>query len=482
MRRNLAVLSCVILGTVIAAGPPANAAPKLPEHPNVLFIAIDDLRDWVGYLGKNPQVKTPHIDRLATRGLRFTQSYCAAPVCNASRTALLSGLRPSTTGVYENSVDWRTVVPASDATLPLHFKTHGYYCAGAGKIYHESYRRPNDWDEYLPPGASYSLDEDDTGPQKKKRRATGGDAGVGGIRFQPLDCQDKDMEDYDIVSYCIQQLSRPHEKPLFLACGIHKPHLPWNVPRKYYDLYPLDKIVLPKVLASDLDDVPPAGVRMAKPDGDHAAIVRSGRWKDAVQGYLATISFCDAMVGRLIDALDQSPYHDNTLIVLWSDHGWHLGEKEHWRKFALWEEATRSPLIWIVPGVTRPGSVCERSVDFMHVYPTLCDLCGLPTPKHVEGESLRSLLGNPGGSWDKPALMTYKLKNHAVRSDGWRYIRYENGDEELYNDAADPYEWTNLAKQPQYDAKKAELAKWLPTNNAPWPDEAKRKIGKRAKK
>lgn len=465
----------------------AAAESPTPRHPNVLFIAIDDLRDWVGYLKTNSQVKTPHLDRLAARGLAFTRSYCPAPVCNGSRAAILSGLRPSTTGVYENNVDWRRVVPAEAPTLPLYFKQSGYYCAGAGKIFHGGFRRDSDWDDDF--FGKNKRDPDDVGgggKSKRKNLAKGAsdDNGVGGIRFRPLDCDDRDMDDYRSVSYCLEQLKRPHDKPLFLACGLYKPHMPWNVPRKYYDMYPAERIQLPEIRENDLADVPPAGVRMARPEGDHAAMLRSGRWKEAVQGYLATITFCDAMVGRLLDGFDKSPYRDNTIVVLWSDHGWHLGEKEHWRKFALWEEATRAPLIWVVPGVTRPATVCDRSVDFMHIYPTLCDLCGLPTPKHVEGESLRRLLADPGGPWEKPALTTYKFKNHAIRSDGWRYIRYENGDEELYDHAADPHEWTNLARDPRYTAKKVELARWLPKSDAPWPVAAmeKGKAKKQGKK
>jgi len=446
---------------------------------NVLFIAIDDLRDWVGYLGKNTQVKTPNLDRLAMRGVRFTHSYCAAPVCNASRAALLSGLRPNVAGVYENSVDWRKVIPADKTTLPLYFKNNGYYVAGAGKIYHEAYRRESDWNEYLP---ANGVEEDmlfgpGKGQARGRRKNITSDApndGVGGIRFKPLNCDDADMEDYQSVSYVLKRLNQPHDRPFFLACGLHKPHMPWDVPKKYYAMYPLDKIILPKVLENDLDDVPPAGVAMAKPQGDHADILKSGRWKEAVQAYLATITFTDAMVGRLIDGFDKSPHKDNTIICLWSDHGWHLGEKEHWRKFALWEEATRSPLIWVVPGLTRPDSVCERSVDFMHIYPTLCDLCGLATPPHVQGRSIRSLLKDPVAPWTEPALITYTFDNHAVRNEGWRYIRYANGDEELYDETKDPYEWTNLAKQPQYDSIKAELAKTLPKTNAPWPDKEKK--------
>jgi arylsulfatase A-like enzyme len=479
---TLSVVGLTTLFGLVAAA----AEPKLPNRPNVLFIAIDDLRDWVGYLGTNAQVKTPHLDRLAARGLVFTRSYCAAPVCNGSRAALMSGLRPSTTGVYENNVDWRRVVPADAPTLPIHFRQNGYYCAGAGKIYHGGFDRPSDWDDYLGRGGAGPAEGKGqakakwTSAAKVAADADGG--GVGGIRFQPLDCGDEDMPDYRTVSYCLNQLERRHDKPLFLACGLVKPHMPWNVPRKYYHMYPLEQIQLPKVPQNDFDDIPPAGVRMARPEGDHAAILRSGRWKDAVQGYLATITFCDAMVGRLIDGFDKSAFRDNTLIVLWSDHGWHLGEKQHWRKFALWEEATRAPLIWVVPGMTKAGSVCDRSVDFMHIYPTLCDLCGLPTPKHVEGESIRPLLVSPKARWDKPALTTYKFKNHAVRSDDWRLIRYENGDEELYHNAIDPQEWTNLARQSEHANKKAELARWLPKTDAPWPEEAMGKAKAKAKR
>jgi arylsulfatase A-like enzyme len=283
------------------------------------------------------------------------------------------------------------------------------------------------------------------------------------------------MPDYRIVSWTVDQLNKKHDKPFFLACGIHKPHLPWYVPRKYYDLFPLEKIVLPKVLDTDLDDVPPAGVQMAKPEGDHAAILKSGRWKAAVQAYLAAIAFTDAMVGRLIDALDKSPYKDNTIVVLWSDHGWHLGEKLHWRKFTLWEEATRAPLIWIVPGLTKPNSVCNRTVDFMGIYPTLTELCNLPTPKHVEGVSFRALLANPDAPWDLPARTTFHFNNHAVRTEQWRYIRYHDGGEELYDEIKDPLEWTNLAGKPEFAAVKKELAKWLPKTNAPPADDGTRR-------
>jgi arylsulfatase A-like enzyme len=435
---------------MIALAAPLGAAE--PKKPNVLFIAVDDLNHWVGYLGRNAQTITPNIDKLAARGVRFTHNYCAAPVCNPSRTALMSGLRPATSGVYENNDDWRRVIP-EDLPLTTAFRKAGYSVRGAGKIYHGSYPRRSEWDDYL---ASEGGDPKPVG-----------DTGVGGIKFAPLDCGDEDLREWKIVQYGLDQLAKTHDQPLFLAIGLHKPHMPWNVPRKYYDLHPLEKIQLPPHREDDLRDVPPAGVQMAKPNGDHHAILESGRWKEAVQGYLAAISYCDAMIGRLIEGLDRSPERDNTIVVFWGDHGWHLGEKQHWRKFALWEEATRAPLVWIVPAVTKANTVCDRTVDFMSIYPTLTDLCGISTPKHVEGRSVRALLADPRASWAAPALTTYRFRNHAVRDAGWRYIRYANGDEELYDEQSDPYEWVNLANDPKFAVKKSELARFLPTSDHP---------------
>jgi arylsulfatase A-like enzyme len=445
----------ILLSLLVLAFLPGQSPAAETGRPNVLFIAIDDLRDWVGYLGHNTQTKTPNIDRLAKMGVSFTHSYCAAPVCNPSRAALMSGLRPGATGVYNNNNDWRTVIP-EDKPLTTTFRKAGYFVCGAGKIYHESYKRRSEWDDYLET-------EGGKGAQKFSPRAK--DDGVGGIKFAPLDCGDDALPDYAITDYGIAQLGRKHDKPFFLAVGLHKPHMPWNVPQKYYDMFPLESIQLPPVKTDDLADIPPSGIRMAKPTGDHAAIVKSGRWKEAVQAYLATIAYTDMNIGRLLDAFDRSAYRDNTIICFWSDHGWHLGEKEHWRKFALWEEATRAPLIWVAPGVTKPGGACERPVDFMSIYPTLCDLTGIPVPGHVQGKSIRSLLADPKAPWSEPAITTFQFQNHAVRTETTRYIHYENGDEELYDDANDVNEWDNLAADPKWAAKKGELAKWVPTEN-----------------
>jgi arylsulfatase A-like enzyme len=444
------LLSLIVAAMTVWPAPAADA----PKKPNVLFIAVDDLNHWVGHLGRNTQTKTPNIDRLAKRGVTFTRAYCAAPVCNPSRAALMSGLRPGSSGVYDNGQDWKPVI-AKEKTLTTQFLQAGYEVYGSGKIYHANAHRAGEWTDYLVGGK-----------QKATPHPDAKNDGVGGIKFQPL-TDDSTLPDESIINYGIEQLRAKHDKPFFLAVGLHKPHMPWNVPKKYYDLFPLDTIELPPTTKDDLRDVPPAGVKMAKPDGDHAKMLQSGRWKEAVRAYLAAIAYCDAQIGRLLDAYDQSPYKENTIVVFWGDHGWHLGEKEHWRKFALWEEATRMPFIWVAPGVTKPGGVCPRTVDLMSVYPTLCSLCGIEKPKHVEGEDIKPLLLDRAAKWDKPAITTFHRNNHAIRTEKWRYIRYADGGEELYDHDQDQYEWTNLANDAKYAGVKKELSKLLPTTNKP---------------
>jgi len=430
------------------------------DKPNVLFIAIDDLNHWVGHLGRNPQTKTPNIDRLARQGVSFTRAYCVAPACNPSRAALMSGLRPSTTGCYLNSQPWAPGI-STDKLLNTHFAKNGYRVYGAGKIYHGS-ERGGTWTDYFTGGGK------DGGAKKAlKLHPSAKDDGVGGIKFGPLANNDEDMPDHAVVDYCIGKLNEKGDQPFFIACGLVKPHMPFSVPKKWFDMFPLESIQLPPHRADDLDDVPPAGVKMARPEGDHAAIVKSGRWKEAVQAYLATIAYCDYEIGRLLDALDKSPKRDNTIVCLWSDHGWSLGEKSHWRKFALWEEPTRTVHIWKVPGLTPAGKASDRTVDYVNIFPTLCQLTGLPKPAHLEGHDISTLLKNPQAAWSHPAITTHGFKNHTVRTEGWRYIRYENGDEELYDTKADPLEYTNLARSPEHAARKAELAKLLPKTDAP---------------
>jgi len=440
------------------------------EKPNVLFIAIDDLNHWVGHLNRSAQTKTPNIDRLASEGVTFTKAYCTAPACNPSRASLMSGQRPSTTGCYLNGQNWRGSI-AEEKLLNTHFARAGYRVYGAGKIYHGAKDRGGDWNDYFDGYA-------DTQPHPDAK-----DQGVNGIKFYPLGNRDEDMPDYKVVNYGLEKLKEQGDSPFFLAIGLVKPHMPFSVPKKWYDKFPLDSIELPSHREDDLNDIPPAGVKMARPNGDHARIVKSGRWKEAVQAYLATIAFCDAQVGRLLDGLEASRYRDNTIVVLWSDHGWSLGEKSHWRKFALWEEPTRTVFVWKVPGLTKSGGICLRPVDYSSVYPTLCELAGLPLPGHLDGRSIVPLLKDPAAEWALPAITTHGRNNHAVRIENWRYIHYANGDEELYDTSADPLEYTNLAEWPEHAARKAELAEWLPKTNVPnLPDHSKGRKKKTAKR
>lgn len=442
------------------------------QQPNVLFIAVDDLNDWISCLGGHPDCKTPNIDRLAARGTLFTNAHCAAPACNPSRVALMTGIRPSNSGVYLNSQPWRPVMQEA-VTLPQHFRKHGYHAIGSGKIFHGRYTDPASWDDYLK----------QTGDPKPTAAVLNDPhSRAGSIIWGVLDVKDQDMSDYKMASYAIDYLGKQHEKPFFLACGIYRPHMPWQVPRKYYDMYPLDQIQLPKVLESDLKDIPAAGVRMAKPDGDHARILKTDNWRHSVQAYLASIAFADVQVGRVLDALDASPYAKNTIVILWGDHGWHLGEKHHWRKFSLWEEATRAPLMMVVPGITKADSRCGQAIDFMNIYPTLCELCSLPVGEHLDGVSLVPLLEDPAKTWDRPALTTHGRLNHAVRSNRYRLIRYKDGSEELYDHSQDPMEWKNLADDPAYAEVKQRLAQGFPSKNAADAPYAEPRRGKQKKK
>lgn len=443
---SLLFVLCIGLGDIETA----DAEDK--QRPNVLFIAVDDLNAWVTHLGRNPQAKTPNIDRLAKMGITFSRSYCAVPACNPARSALMTGQRPWTTACYMNGDPWKEHTTEGFG-LSNQFMQAGYHVAGAGKIYHGQTYFESEWSAYLDP-KSYSLD----GPGVQK------DEGF----HQPLqhDLKDDDLGDWHITNWCIEQLQQEHDKPLFLACGLYKPHLPFAVPQKYYDMFPRDQIELPPHREDDLNDIPPAGIKMANPSGDHARFLKSGRWKDVIQSYLATCAYTDMNIGRLLDALEKSPHADNTIIVLWGDHGWSLGEKSHWRKFALWEEPTRAPLIWVAPGVTTAGTVCERTVDFMTIYPTLCELTGIDTPAHVDGPSAVRLLRDPQAAWDYPAITTHGFKNHTVRTETHRYIQYADGSEELYDHRDDPYEWTNLASKPAAATVITELKQHLPTHNA----------------
>lgn len=439
---------------VVVGGTTLDAA----ERPNVLFIAMDDLNDWVGCLGGHPQARTPNIDRLAKSGVLFTNAHCAAPACNPSRTAIMTGISPHVSGLYDNGQKMREVLPDADL-LPRYFADHGYRAAGSGKLLHY-FIDAQSWDEYFPAKETENPFPRTLYPEERPvSLPRGGPWQYVETDWGPLDATDEEYGgDWLVTKYIGEQLSQPHEKPFFLACGIYRPHEPWFVPKKYFDRFPLETIQLPPgYREDDLDDLPPAG-RKRGPNRYFAHIREHGQWKQAIQGYLASISFADDMVGRVLDALEQGPHAKNTIVVLWSDHGWHLGEKQHWQKYTAWRACTRVPLIVRVPpGVpglsagTKAGSVCARPVDLLSLYPTLVELAGLPPKADNGGSSLVPLLKDAGAAWEHVALTHLgEPGSYGLSVEGWRYIHYANEDEELYDVAADPYEWTNLAADPAH--------------------------------
>ena len=445
------------------------------ERPNVLFIAIDDLNDWVGCLGGHPQTKTPHLDRLAASGVLFKNAYCAGAACNPSRSAIMSGLPPHRSGLYENMQKLREVLPQAEL-LPRYFSRHGYWSAGSGKLLHYVIDAPS-WDDYYPPKEA----EDPFPPTSdpKKRPVTlprGGKWQYSETDWAALDVTDEEYGgDWLVTKWTGEQLQRAHDKPFFLACGIYRPHEPWFVPKKYFEPFPLESIQPgPGYLASDVDDLPPAGLKRAR-NQYFAHIQSQNQWKQGIQAYLASIHYADAMLGRVLDALDRSPYRDNTIVVVWSDHGWHLGEKEHWQKFTGWRICDRVPLIIRVPkgmpGLTEgtaTGAVCHQPVSLVDLYRTLTGLCGLPEKPDIAGNNLAPLLRNPAGPWPHPAITHFgHPENYALSTERWRYIHYLGGDEELYDIQTDPYEWTNLASKPEHSARLAEMRTLVPKQMAP---------------
>lgn len=457
LRPLIGVLT-VLMGT---AAWQVNAEPA--DRPPVIFIAVDDLNDWVGCLNGHPQTYTPNVDRLAARGVLFRAAHCAAPLCNPSRAALLSGVRPHESGVYLNAQPWRPALPQA-VTIPQYFAQQGYHVAGGGKIFHGAFNEPAAFSEYF--GAERS-----PRPLPAHVHRPGAKSN---LTWGPVEGDDDVMGDAQLVDWAIEKLNETREKPLFLAVGFRKPHLSWFVPKKYFAQHPLSGVKLPPLIDHDLDDVPEAGRAMAQSNDDHPAILKSGLHQEAVQAYLATISFHDAQLGRLLDALDAHPRGKEAIIVYWSDHGWHLGEKEHWRKFTLWERATRVPLIISAPGTTKPGTTCDRTVDLMTLYPTLIELCGLPARAELRNPSLVPLLRDPQSSWPHYALTTFMRGNHSVRRDQWRLIRYADGSEELYDHQSDPNEWTNLAGDSKYASIASELRELLPTEDAENSDKGKK--------
>jgi len=446
------------------------------ERPDVLFISVDDLNDWVGVLGGHPQARTPNMDALADRGILFTNAHSPAALCNPARTSVMLGLQPSTTGIYGNYPSWMEIEHLAELpNLPRFLRENGYRTYGAGKLFHGhtfspsgylGYNDPSAWDAYYPSVTRQIPDE-----IRPHDVPANGNPLTPYFDWSAVVADDRAMADGQVAAWAEERIGAAGDKPRFVAAGIYRPHLPWYVPQRYLDMYPLEDIVLPEVPPDDLDDVPLIGQQFQEgtsmaPMELHQWVVDEGRWKEGVQAYLASITFADAMVGRLLDALERTERVEDTIIVLWSDHGWHLGEKHRWRKQTLWEETTRVPLIIVAPGVTTPGTRSARAVSLVDIYPTLAELTGIAAPENLDGVSLKPLLEDPNMAWDRSALSTNEFGNHAVRSERYRYIRYYNGNEELYDHERDPGEWANLATNPAYDEIKVELAKWMPVSEA----------------
>jgi arylsulfatase A-like enzyme len=461
-----------------------SSSAKDVKKPNVLFIAIDDLNDWTSILGGRSNVYTPNMDRLAAQGVIFTNAHCAAPACNPSRTSVFTGIRPSTSGVYFNRSHWRSSPALKNAvTIPEYFRSNGYRVVGGGKLFHalswiqtdygKSQNDPEIWDEYFPsktkPMPDFVwpkeiIDEDEriswdplAAPNSENRPDYFFDWG-------PLKETDEKTADYKVVDWAIEELQKKHEKPFFQAVGIFRPHIPWFVPQKYFDLYPLENIDLPLIQENDLDDCSDVGKSFCKRKWQEW-IVKNDLWKESIQAYMASISYADAQLGRLLDAFEKSDYADNTIIVLWSDHGMHIGEKEHWEKFTLWEESTRVPLIFVAPGISKSGTRSDEPVNLLDIYPTLIELSGGEQNLDLEGKSLLPLLQDPSLETNRAVVTTFGKNNHGVRSKRWRYIHYNDGSEELYDHQNDPNEFTNIAYNKEFEKIKKDLAKWLPEIN-----------------
>ena len=474
----------VILQIGPQGSPTSCDAAEKHAGPNIVMIAIDDLNDWVEPLGGHPDVQTPAIKRLAQKGLTFTNAHCQAPLCNPSRTSLMTGRRPTSTGVYGLS-PWIRNVPdlANLVTMPQHFGQHGYHTLIGGKIYHGRNGRRNgselECDEWGP-SASVGVR-----PKKKLIPPTpGGNHSL--MDWGTFPHQDEDKGDWKVASWAVNAIEQmPDDRPFFLSVGFFLPHVPCYATQKWFDLYPDATMTMPPIVEGDRDDTPSASwhIHWDLPEPRTSWLIQNQQLRPLVRSYLACVSFVDSQVGRVLDAIDNSPFADNTIVVLWSDHGYHLGEKAISGKNSLWRHSTRVPLIFAGPGIPK-GQRCNSPAELLDIYPTLSELTGLPEATGMEGLSLVPQVKSPQQDRKRPAICTHNAGNHSVCDDRWRYIRYADGSEELYDRLDDPYEHTNLLFgkkiDPAHRAVAMQLAAWLPTQERPLaPGSAARILEKR---
>jgi len=434
---------------------------------DIVFIIVDDLNDWVGVMGGHPQTKTPNIDSLASRGVLFTNAHCNAPQCGPSRTSFLQGLYPRSTGRYFNvpkkmpffqDQPLKGITSKNPPKDPIdfhkHFMKQNYRVVSGGKVAHGNikgvdsvFNRPKEVKEFT-----------------NKRVNLWGEGG-------PQNVKDSQTGDYKVAQWAIGEWNKVTDEPLLMTVGIYRPHRPFNAPKEYFEKFPLESIKLPEIPESDdLADLPPYGKALArsnahknlfKPRTVHEHILHLGgkdEWKYMVQSYLACINYADTQIGLLLEALKKNPRGNDTVIILTGDHGWNLGEKEHWCKAAIWRNTTRVPYIVFAPGTAKAGTVNNQPISHVDLYPTLCEFAGISKPKHLEGQSILPLLKQSEAKRDV-AFISYGPQNIAAQSERYRYIRYEDGSEELYDHDKDPHEWKNLAKNPEYAAIKEKMNK-----------------------
>ena len=446
-------LLCAVSFLLLAVAVMGGAA----QRPNVLMICIDDLNDWVGHLGGHQDAWTPQMDELAAQGRVFSNAHCSVPVCSSSRVSIFSGLHATTHGSYEIGPDYHSIERLRNVpTMHRYFKDHGYITLSGGKVLHSGFKG------FVADDIDQSIGGRSGGP--RPARPINWEPQV--WDWAPFPKSDEAMFDYQLARAAAEALQKDYGQPFFLSVGFSRPHVPLYVPPKWFDLFDRDTLALPRAPKEDLEDIPDNFKSMDQVAPTHGMILKAGLWRGFVHAYLASVSFTDHCVGTVLEGLRQSPHADQTLVVLWSDHGFHLGEKEHWAKRTLWEESTRVPFIIAGPGV-EPGDHCREAVSLLDVYPTLVEMCGLPRNPLLEGISVVPQIEDPATSRSSPVITSSYQGNHAIRSRDWRYIRYRDGAEELYHHQVDPGEFRNLADDPAFAAVKSRLGKWMPRNAAP---------------
>lgn len=466
-----AALLALLFGAVVASAARA-ADPASPPNTgklNVLFIAVDDMNTDLACYG-SPLVKTPNIDKLAARGVKFDRAYCQYALCSPSRSSLMTGLRPDATKIFDLKTHFRTTVPDA-VTIGQMFKSNGYFSGRVGKIYH--YGNPGDigtsglddtatWDQVVnPAGVDKTALEKDVINLTPKR-------GLGSSLSFLADRKGEDAEHTDgkVATEAIKMLRERKDKPFFIAAGFYKPHCPYIAPGKYFDLYKQEDVKLPTEPAGHVKDIPPLALASTKPWPLAGATPDQAR--QAKLGYYAAVSFVDAQVGRIVDEVDRLNLWENTVVVFWSDHGFALGEHGLWFKQSLFEEAARVPMAIVTPGNKAvAGKVSSRTVELVDLYPTLADLTGLKPPANLPGHSLRPLLADPAAAWDSPAYTQVQrggqIMGRSVRTERWTYAEWDEGKAgvQLYDHDADPHEYKNLAADPKHAGTVAEMKKLL---------------------